>query len=90
VRVTVYGRPGCGLCDELMVDLVEMQRKMGFVLVERNIEEDAADLARYAYLIPVLDIEGGPLLYPPHHWDVVEATLKAAIQQSSFSSHHDE
>jgi hypothetical protein len=73
-----------------MVDLVEMQRKMGFVLVARNIEEDAADLARYGYLIPVVDIEGGLLLYPPHHWDVVEAALRAAIQQSSFSSHHDE
>ena len=31
----------------------------------------------FSYLIPVLDIEGGPLLYPPHHWDVVNAALHA-------------
>jgi hypothetical protein len=61
-----------------------MQQEIGFVLVERNIDDDATDLDRFQYLIPVLDIAGGPLLYPPHRWDVVFAALREAA-----AAHHD-
>ena len=84
MRITLYTRPGCHLCDELKVDLAEMQQEIGFMLVERNIDDNAEDHARYQYLIPVLDIDGGPLLYPPHHRDVVYAALREAA-----TDHHD-
>ena len=76
--VTLYFRPGCSLCSELRRDLDEFQAALNFTLVERNIEDDPADLARFALLIPVLEIDNGPLLYPPHHWDELDATLRAA------------
>ena len=76
--VTLYARPGCTLCTELRRDLDEFQAALNFTLVERNIEDDPADLARFALLIPVLEIDNGPLLYPPHHWDELDATLRAA------------
>lgn len=40
------------------------------------------DMERYRYLIPVLDIENGPLLYPPHEWDVLVEALRSAGQKT--------
>ena len=77
MHVTLYTRPGCTLCTELRHDLDEFQVAFDFILVERNIEEDPGELARFANFIPVLEIDDGPLLYPPHHWDVLEAALRA-------------
>jgi hypothetical protein len=76
MQVTLYSRPGCHLCDDLRADLAALQAVAPFSLVERNIEDDPDDLSRYQYLIPVLDIENGALLYPPHAW----ATLVQAVQ----------
>lgn len=81
MRVVLYSKPDCGLCDELMQELLEIQKEIQFELLECNILEDAEAFARYRYLIPVLDIEGGELLYPPHHRDVVYDRLLAAYRR---------
>ena len=81
MQVVLYSRPGCHLCDDLRRELADFQQELGFTLVERNIEDDAQDMERFQLLIPVLDIEGGPLLYPPHRWDVVGAALHEAAQR---------
>jgi hypothetical protein len=78
MRVTLYSRPGCHLCDDLKVALAALEDDVAFTLVERNIEDDPHDMERYRYLIPVLDIENGPLLYPPHDWDVLADALRSA------------
>lgn len=80
MKVTLYSKPDCHLCHELKADLLSMQGEFGFTLWERNIEENTDDFARYQALIPVLDIEGGTLLYPPHDWVQVYNALQAAIQ----------
>lgn len=80
MQVTLYSRPGCHLCEDLKADLGLLQEAADFTLVERNIEDDPGDKARYQYLIPVLEIENGPLLYPPHDW----ATLVRHLQPSSL------
>jgi glutaredoxin len=82
MRVILYSRPGCHLCDDLRRDLAEFQQTLGFTLVERNIEADAQELERFQYLIPVLEIADGPLLYPPHAWDAVGAALSQAAKQA--------
>jgi glutaredoxin len=79
MRVTLYSRPGCHLCDDLKAALAALDGDIAFTLVERNIEDDLEDMQRYRYLIPVLDIENGPLLYPPHEW----TTLVEALQSAS-------
>jgi len=76
--VTLYSRPDCHLCEELKLDLEPLRAQWGFTLVERNIDDDSADYERFRYLIPVLDIEGGPLLYPPHMTWAIEAALRNA------------
>lgn len=83
MQVMLYSKPGCLLCEELKTLLLELQSEVEFTLTERNIEADAEDFARYRYLIPVLDIEGGALLYPPHTWDSVRDALYAASRQES-------
>jgi hypothetical protein len=81
MRVTLYSKPDCHLCETLKADLLSIQSKIGFELFERNIEEDPDEFLRFRYLIPVLDIEGGALLYPPHTWHTVFQALQAAQQK---------
>ncbi|MBE2238904.1 MAG: glutaredoxin family protein [Caldilineaceae bacterium] len=83
MRVTLYTRPGCSLCDKLKADLLAFQAELNFDLLERNIEADADDFQRYRYLIPVLDIERGELLYPPHHPETVRDALRKAHRQTT-------
>ncbi len=85
LRVTIYSKPDCHLCETLKADLLSMQASLRFTLRERNIEEDPDDFLRFRYLIPVLDIETGliaanQLLYPPHTWHSVYRALTAARQ----------
>lgn len=80
MQVILYSKPECQLCEEVKADLLSVQPDFGFVLFERNIEEDAELFGRFRYLIPVLDIENQPLLYPPHTWNSVYQALRAAQQ----------
>ena len=82
MKVTLYTKPDCPLCDELKEELLALQDASPFTLIERNIEEDAGDFERYRYLIPVLDIENGQVLHPPHSWQRTEAALKEAAAVS--------
>jgi hypothetical protein len=76
--VTLYSRPGCHLCDDLRADLAPLRKRWNIDIVERNIDDDPVDFERFRYLIPVLDVEGGPTLYPPHSRPAVEAAIRAA------------
>lgn len=79
MKLTLYAKPDCPLCDELKADLDVLQNQYEFTLVERNIEEDNALFERYRYLIPVLDIAGGSLLTPPHTWQRTSQALSDAV-----------
>lgn len=77
MQITLYTKPDCHLCDELKRDLADLQPEFGFALHERNILEDADMQSRFQYLIPVLEIEGRTLLYPPHDWLTLRNALSA-------------
>ncbi|NJN82448.1 MAG: glutaredoxin family protein [Caldilineaceae bacterium] len=81
MRLTLYGKPDCHLCHELKAELLLLQEEFGFLLTERNIEESPDDLARYRFLIPVLDFEDGPVHYPPHDMQAIRAALIANDSQ---------
>ncbi len=78
MQITLYNKPACHLCTEVKADLLVLQDEIDFVIVERNIEADPADFERFRYLIPVLDIEGGEVLYPPHTFYVLRNALLQA------------
>lgn len=78
MRVTLYSKPDCTLCDACKVDLLALQIVFGFTLEERNILDDPALFDRFRYLIPVVDVSGGPQLYPPHEFGVLWSALHNA------------
>jgi len=57
-EVTLYGRPGCHLCDEARQALLRLRGELSFALVERDIEEDEALLRAYFERIPVILLDG--------------------------------
>jgi glutaredoxin len=78
MQINLYTKPDCPLCDDLKRDLVGLQPEFGFELTEQNILEDAVLWQKFQYLIPVLEIDGHTLLYPPHDWLTLHNTLRAA------------
>jgi glutaredoxin len=58
IRVTIYTRPGCHLCDEARREILRAGRRGDYTLEEVNIETDPALTARYGLEIPVVKIGG--------------------------------
>jgi glutaredoxin len=58
VRVVLYTKPGCGLCEKMKGEMKTADIENLYTLEEVNIETDAELLARYRYEIPVLLING--------------------------------
>ena len=56
--VTVYGRPGCCLCDEARERLEGLRASHAFALEEIDITADDALHARYLERIPVVALDG--------------------------------
>lgn len=61
MRLTLFSKPGCHLCEDLRRLLDELQPAYGFVVDEVDISADADLFARYRYDIPVLMREGREL-----------------------------
>ena len=59
--VTLYGRPGCHLCDEAREALERVRASTPFELLEVDIETDDALHARYLERIPVVALDGEEL-----------------------------
>ncbi len=59
--VTLYGRPGCHLCDDARAALLRVQAERPFLLEEIDIEADDALFRRYLERIPVVALEGEEL-----------------------------
>ncbi len=59
--VTLYGRPGCHLCDDARAALERVRASHPFSLVEVDIEGDDALFARYLERIPVVALDGEEL-----------------------------
>ncbi|TNJ36611.1 MULTISPECIES: glutaredoxin family protein [Prosthecochloris] len=58
MRVTVYGKPGCHLCEEVMPVIERLRGEYGFVLEEIDVTRDAELQERYRYQIPVICVDG--------------------------------
>jgi glutaredoxin len=58
VRVVLYTKPSCGLCEEMKQEMSNAGCVGLYNLEEIDIESDAELFARYQYEIPVLFING--------------------------------
>lgn len=84
MRVTLYSKPDCHLCDECKEYLRALTGAFALEVTVRNILDDDDDFNRFQYLIPVVAIEDGALLYPPH----TLATLSAALLRVQEGAPH--
>jgi hypothetical protein len=57
-RFLLYSRPGCGLCEELLIELAALPVAAGIPVDEVNVDLDLAARARYGHKIPVLLFAG--------------------------------
>jgi hypothetical protein len=58
IRVDLYSRPGCHLCDEAKEVVERVRGRLPFLLRVINIETDAALESAYGTEIPVVTING--------------------------------
>ena len=59
--VTLYGRPGCHLCDDARDIVRRVARQHAFLLQDVDIEQDDALHKAYLERIPVLALDGEEL-----------------------------
>ena len=81
IRVKLYTRDGCELCEQAKEMLGKMAAEHPHKLVEVDIERDPALLARYMERIPVLEVGPYTLEAP-----IEEINLKVALQAAGDSS----
>ena len=60
--LTLYTGPGCSLCEVLKGELKKMGAHRRFKIREVDITTDRALKKRYGLSIPVLELDGEPLL----------------------------
>ncbi len=84
MRVEVYIKPSCSLCDDATESLTLARERFAFELVELDIFESAEWFARYRYDIPVVVIGGVERLKLKFTQAELEAVLRtASMEQTS-------
>jgi glutaredoxin len=76
--VTLYGRPGCHLCDEAREALLRVRAEQPFELLEVDIERDDGLFKRYLERIPVVSLDGEELF----EFHVDEGALRRRLSLS--------
>ena len=78
-RVTMYGRPGCHLCDDARAVIERVCADLGESFTEVDIDSDPALVLEYGDEIPVTLVDGKRHDF----WRVSEARLRAALPDGS-------
>ncbi len=76
MRIEIYSKSDCSLCDQAKAVLLEVRSRVPFELVEIDIERDPLLFERFRYDIPVVFIDGKKAF--KHRLDprVLEARLR--------------
>jgi Glutaredoxin-like domain (DUF836) len=57
-RFLLYSRPGCGLCEEMLIELAALPEAATAGVDVLNVDADPAARVRYGHKIPVLLLDG--------------------------------
>lgn len=57
-QITLYGRPGCHLCDEARTTIARLAGEHDLAVQEVDIDGDDALLRAYLERIPVVELDG--------------------------------
>ncbi len=79
VKITIYSKKDCHLCDIAKETLLKLQKEFPFSLTEIDIEKDKLAFEKYKYLIPVIEIDDEKVFT----YKVNEAELKTILKLSS-------
>ncbi len=74
-RVTLYGRPGCHLCDDARAVIERVCADTGEHYVEISVDDDPALAERFGEEVPVTFVDGRQHDF----WRVDERRLRAAL-----------
>ncbi len=80
-RATLYTREGCLLCDEAARLLRRLAPEFGLEVEEVDIDGDPALLERYRDSIPVIALDGEPVLSAPLRERQVRAALARRLRR---------
>jgi glutaredoxin len=75
MRVTLYGKPGCHLCDDARAVVEQVCADLGVGWTEIDITQDAALFEQYGEQIPVTFVDGRQHDF----WRVDPVRLKKAL-----------
>jgi glutaredoxin len=56
--VTLYGKPGCCLCDDARGEIERLRARLGFALEEVDVSLDPVLHREYGERIPVVAVDG--------------------------------
>lgn len=76
VKIVLYSRPGCHLCDDVHAVLDEVRRERPFELQVRDISRKRSWIEAYGLDIPVVTING----VEAFRHRMTAAELRAALQ----------
>jgi len=85
--VTLYGKPGCHLCDDAKIALEGLHTRYPTVIEEVDITRDPALLRLYDIRIPVLEI-GDITLEAPIREAELRQVLAAAKKRPAAHAHN--
>ncbi|WP_134741207.1 glutaredoxin family protein [Nocardioides sp. 503] len=74
-RITLYGRPGCHLCDDARAVIEKVCADTGEEYVEVSVDDDPELQRRFTDEVPVTFVDGRQHDF----WRVDEARLRAAL-----------
>ena len=58
LRVTLYGRAGCHLCEDMRAVVAAVAREVTFEVEEVDVDGDPSLAAAYGWEVPVLHVNG--------------------------------
>ena len=80
-RVTLYGKPGCHLCETARAVVQRVRSERDFELEEVDVSVDPVLHGRFGERIPVLELDGEELF----EFFVEEASLRERLDRVSPS-----
>lgn len=81
IRVVLFSRPGCHLCEIVERTLRHVQSRRAFALTVENIDQDPQQQWRYGHDIPVITVDGKEIAR--HH--LTAAALESALDAATAS-----
>ena len=76
-HLKLYSRVNCHLCEAAWVELSALAEELELSVEHVDIETDPLLVDRLRNLVPVVDVTGGPLVYPPITNDKVLEAIAA-------------